>query len=153
VPLYFAFDDLMDPSHMAALASSARGLGQGRLPRHRLIVLGGGRVTIKRDPQRQVEGTLYDVPIAVMALLDRRFVGAAKIVQPIIGKEGPRRAVLHLLPEALSSASAADRAKLAAAAREALLSSSYIEEIETGAIARRKPGTPLFGAPSSTLKR
>ncbi|MEI6573953.1 MAG: gamma-glutamylcyclotransferase family protein [Alphaproteobacteria bacterium] len=153
MPLYFAFDDLMDPSAMESLAPQARALGQGRLPRHRLIVLGGARVTLKRDPQQQVEGTLYDVPISAMAVLDRRFVGAAKIVQPIIGKEGPRRAVLHLLPESSSSASASDRAKLASAARAALLSSSYIEEIETGAISRRKPGTPLFGAPSSTLKR
>lgn len=138
---------------MVALAPQARALGSGRLPRHRLIVLGGMRVTLKRDPQRQVEGTLYDLPIAAMALLDRRFVGAAKIVQPIIGKEGPRRAVLHLLPEALSSASTTDRAKLAAAARAASLPSSYCEEIETGAVARRKPGTPLFDAPSSTFKR
>ena len=138
---------------MASLAPQARALGPGRLPRHRLIVLGGARGTLQRDPQRQVEGTLFDVPIAVMALLDRRFTGASKIVQPIIGKEGPRRAVLHILPEVSSSASASDRAKLAAAARAALLSSSYIEEIETGAVARRKPGMPLFGAPSSTLKR
>lgn len=143
----------MDPSLMTALAPQARALGPGRLPRHRLIVLGGTRVTLKRDPQRQVEGMLYEVPIAAMALLDRRFVGAAKIVQPIIGKEGPRRAVLHFVPEVPASASATDRVKLAAAARAASLSSSYCEEIETGAVARRKPGMPLFGAPSSTLKR
>ena len=152
MPLYFAFDELMDPARMSALSPQVRSLGHGRLPRHRLILMSGARVTIRRDPLRQVEGTLYDVPMAAMPLLDRRFSGASKIIQPIIGQGGSKRAVMHLLPEITQTASKQDRAKLVEAARAALLSGAYCEEIETGTVARRKPGTALFKAPSSTFK-
>ena len=152
MPLYYAFDELMDPLRMSALSPHIRNLGHGRLPRHRLVVMSGARVTIRRDPLRHVEGTLYDVPMAAMPLLDRRFAGASKIIQPIIGQGGSKRAVIHLLPELGQTASQLDRARLVEAARAASLSQAYCEEIETGMVARRKPGTPLFNTPSSTFK-
>ncbi|MFM8608807.1 MAG: gamma-glutamylcyclotransferase family protein [Hyphomicrobiales bacterium] len=152
MPLYFAFDELIDPARMSSLSPQVKCLDHGRLPRHRLIVMSGARVTIRRDPLREVHGTLYDVPMAAMPLLDRRFSGASKIIQPIIGQGGSKRAVMHMLPDNLPPASQQDRAKLVEAARAASLSDAYCEEIETGQIARRKPGAPLFKAPSSTFK-
>ncbi|MBM3635702.1 MAG: gamma-glutamylcyclotransferase [Alphaproteobacteria bacterium] len=150
--LYFAFDELMDPARMAALSPQVRSLGHGCLPRHRLLVMSGPRATIGRDPLREVQGTLYEVPMAAMPLLDRRFSGASKIIQPIIGQGGSKRAVMHLLPEKLPPASQQDRVKLVEAARAALLPDAYCEEIETGMIARRKVGVPLFKAPTSSFK-
>jgi len=152
VLLYFAFDELMDPARMAALSPQVRSLGHGCLPRHRLLVMSGPRATIGRDPLREVQGTLYEVPMAAMPLLDRRFSGASKIIQPIIGQGGSKRAVMHLLPEKLPPASQQDRVKLVEAARAALLPDAYCEEIETGMIARRKVGVPLFKVPSSSFK-
>ena len=152
MPLYFAFDELMDPAHMVAVSPAVRSLGHGRLPRHRLIVMSGARVTVRRDPLRHIEGTLYDIPMAAMPLLDRRFSGASKIIQPIIAQGGSKRAVMHVLPELQQAASLQDRARLAQSARAASLSDAYCEEIETGMVARRKPGSPLFKAPSSSLK-
>ena len=142
----------MDPARMAALSPQVRSLGHGCLPRHRLLVMSGPRATIGRDPLREVQGTLYEVPMAAMPLLDRRFSGASKIIQPIIGQGGSKRAVMHLLPEKLPPASQQDRVKLVEAARAALLPDAYCEEIETGMIARRKVGVPLFKVPSSSFK-
>jgi len=142
----------MDPARMAALSPQVRSLGHGCLPRHRLLVMSGPRATIGRDPLREVQGTLYEVPMAAMPLLDRRFSGASKIIQPIIGQGGSKRAVMHLLPEKLPPASQQDRVKLVEAARAALLPDAYCEEIETGMIARRKVGVPLFKAPTSSFK-
>jgi hypothetical protein len=152
VPLYFAFDELMDPARMAQLSPQVKSLGQGRLPRHHLIVMSGARVTIRRDPLREVHGTLYEVPMAAMPLLDRRFSGASKIIQPIIGQGGSKRALMHVPPETLQAASQQDRARLVEAARAALLPDAYCEEIETGMVARRKVGAPLFKAPTSSFK-
>lgn len=142
----------MDPARMAALSPQVRSLGHGCLPRHRLLVMSGPRATIGRDPLREVQGTLYEVPMAAMPLLDRRFSGASKIIQPIIGQGGSKRAVMHLLPEKLPPASQQDRVKLVEAARAALLPDAYCEEIETRMIAQRKVGVPLFKAPTSSFK-
>lgn len=149
--LYFAFGATIDPAIMAAHCPRATVVGQGRLPRHRLIILSGGQVTLVRDPRREVLGIVYDVPFGEMTALDRLAGRAQKINQPVILPGGAKRALLHVGPQVGPTASPDDRRQLAKAARAAGLSDGYIHEIEHGEPAPRKPGGPLFNAPRSTL--
>ena len=151
--LYFAFGVMIDPVQMASHCPHARLIGQGRLPRHRLMILSEGYVTLVRDPRREVLGVVYDVPFGEMTGLDRLAERAQKINQPIIMSGGAKRALLHVAPVAGATPSPDDRRRLARAARAAGLPDSYIHEIEHGEPAPRKPGSPLFTAPRSTLQR
>ena len=109
MPLYFAYNTLMGEAAMKALAPRAQRLGPARLPRHRLIPLGQGLATVRRDPRRAVEGMLYDIPFGDIPALDRRFVGATKLTQPVITASGAKRALLHLPGESNALPTAKDR--------------------------------------------
>lgn len=153
MPLYFAYDGLMDETALKALAPRATRLGLARLPRHRLVPLGNGFATIRRDPRRAVEGTLYDIPFGDLAAVDRRAAGATKLNQPVITSNGAKLTLLHVPVESGASPTGKDRTQLAAAARAAGLPEAYCAEIETGEPPKRKPGAPLFAAPTTMLKR
>ncbi len=151
--LYFAFGLTLDPARMTELCPKAKRIDIGRLPRHRLVVLHGGQTSVVRDPRREVIGIVFDVPFGEMTLLDRQAGRAQKLNQPIILPGGAKRALLHVAQGAGSAPSSSDRQLLAKASRAAGLPESYIYEIENGEPAPRKPGTPLFKAPVTSLSR
>jgi hypothetical protein len=151
--LYFVFGRLLHPEAMRALCPKAQSLGIARLARHRLVVLPGGEASVSRDPRREVMGLVYDIPFGEMALIDRQAGRASKINQPVLLSGGAKRALLHLPIVASGEADLATRSKLAEAAQAAGLPSSYVYEIRHGEPAPRKPGTPMFKAPSSSLTR
>jgi hypothetical protein len=149
--LYFAFGLTVDPARMADLCPQAKRIDCARLPRHRLVVMTGGQVSLVRDPRREVWGVVYDVPFGEMTVLDRQAGRAQKINQPVIMPGGAKRALLHVAQGQGSSPAPDDRRNLAKAARAAGLSDAYAYEIEHGEPAPRKPGAPLFKAPVSSV--
>jgi hypothetical protein len=151
--LYFAFGLTLDPARMAEICPNAKRLNIGRLPRHRLIIMSGGQVSITRDPRREVMGIVFDVSFGEMTQLDRQAGKAQKLSQPIILPNGAKRALLHVVQGAGSAPIASDRQTLAQAARAGGLPEAYVFEIEHGEPAPRKPGTPLFNAPVTSLPR
>ena len=151
--LYFAFGLTLDPARMSGLCPNAKRIQIGRLPRHRLVILPGGQTSIARDPRHEVIGIVFDVPLSEMTILDRQAGKAQKINQPIILPGGAKRALLHVAQGAGSAPSPPDRQLLAKAARAAGLPENYVYEIEHGEPAPRKPGTPLFKAPVTSLNR
>jgi hypothetical protein len=156
VPLYFAYADDLDPERFAILAKGAKRLGPARLARHCLVALKGGAGSLERDPRREVWGVLWDVPLAAMPLIDRhqakRGGAVTKLIQPVILDGGAKQAVMHSVTAGLVSASPQEREALARLARAEGLPAAYVEELATGAPPKRKPGTPLFAAPVSSLK-
>lgn len=133
MPHYFAYGFLMSPANMAKRIPRASLIGIGRLPRHRMTIHEGARVSVLRDPRRFVMGAVYDVPLADLLALDRLEGVAAgraqKIGQPIIMDEGAKRALLHLGFGQLNPASAKDREAIANAARELGLDEAYVGEL------------------------
>ena len=133
MPHYFAYGLLMSPDAMAKRLPRAKLLGIGRLPRHRLIVLEGGRVSIARDPRRAVFGAVFDVAMSDLFTLDR-IEGmpagrAQKLDQPILLADGAKRALLHFAADDLRPASLKDRERLIEAARVLGLPLEYDAEI------------------------
>ncbi len=151
--LYFAYGLTLDPARMSELCPKAKRIDIGRLPRHRLVVLPGGQTSIARDPRHEVIGIVFDVPFGEMTILDRQAGRAQKLNQPIILPGGAKRALLHVAAGVGSAPSASDRQLLAKAARSAGLPEGYVYEIEHGEPAPRRPGTPLFKAPVTSLNR
>lgn len=133
MPHYFAYGFLMSPETMAKRIPRASFIGIGRLPRHRITLHDGGRVSLVRDPRRTVLGAVYDVPVADLLALDLLEGVAAgraqKIDQPIIMNEGAKRALLHLAIGQLNPPSAKDREAIAAAARALGLDEAYVHEL------------------------
>ncbi len=100
MPLYFAYGANMDRAAMARRCPQSRPLGAARLPRHRFMVTADGFASVIRDPRRTVHGVLWDLALSDLPALDRYeevhrglYV---KITQPVIGPEGPRRALVYL---------------------------------------------------------
>jgi len=157
VPLYFAYADDLSSKAFLDVAKSAKRLGPGRLARHRFIALKGGAGSIERDPRREVWGIVWDVPLAAMQLIDRyhgkRGGAVTKLIQPVILDGGAKRAMMHCVTAGLPPASREEREALATLARDEGLPESYSEELATGAPPKRKPGTPLFAAPTSRITR
>lgn len=141
MPLYFAYDEFMDPALATALVADIRVMGVGRLPRHRVIVGVDGHASLTRDPMRQVEGIVFDISLAGLRLWERRFRGVPKITQPIITTSGARRAIVHV--PAATGGQEGDRRRLLMAARNAGLSDAYCTEIETGSAGSGRKGRAL----------
>jgi hypothetical protein len=100
MPLYFAYGANMDSAQMAARCPRSRALGPAALMRHRLAVMREGWLTVVRDPRARVHGLLWDLALADVPALDR-FEGVAeglyvKAAQPVIGPQGPKRALVYL---------------------------------------------------------
>ncbi len=100
MPLYFAYGGNMDTGAMAARCPRSRALNLGWLMRHRLAVMREGWLTVVRDPTARVPGVLWDIALADIGALDRyEGVGEglyAKIVQPIVTTDGPKRALIYV---------------------------------------------------------
>jgi hypothetical protein len=162
MPLCFAYGSNMDPAGMAARCPHARAIGLARLARHRFLVMSEGYATVIRDPRRSVWGLLWDVPLADMPALDRYeslHTGLyAKVVQPVLTGQGPRKAVLYV---ARCSRPGQPRPGymgiVLAAARGAGLPDDYLRELAAWAgeapdeTARPKV-RPRAAAPASTVR-
>jgi len=133
MPHYFAYGLLMSPEAMAVRSPRAKLIGIGRLPRHCLLMLVGGRVSIARDPRRVVYGAVFDVPMSDVMVLDRvegvPAGRAQKLDQPIVLADGAKRALLHLATDLAKPASMKDRERLADAARALGLPDDYQSDI------------------------
>ncbi|AWN42221.1 gamma-glutamylcyclotransferase family protein [Methylobacterium durans] len=100
MPLYFAYGANMDAAAMALRCPASRLVGQGRLHRHRFIVMREGYASVVRDPARTVWGVLWDLALADIPALDR-YEGVAgglyaKASQPIATEGGVKRALIYL---------------------------------------------------------
>lgn len=100
MPLYFAYGANMDAGAMALRCPGSLLIGQGRLNRHRFIVMREGYASVVRDAAATVWGVLWDLKFADMPALDR-YEGVAgglyiKAHQPVVTKGGIKRAMIYL---------------------------------------------------------
>lgn len=100
MPLYFAYGANMDAGAMALRCPGSVLIGQGRLNRHRFIVMREGYASVVRDSSATVWGVLWDLRLADMPALDR-YEGVAgglyvKAYQPVVTKGGIKRALIYL---------------------------------------------------------
>ncbi|QFU16778.1 gamma-glutamylcyclotransferase [Microvirga thermotolerans] len=100
MPLYFAYGSNMDLAAMARRCPASRPVGTGRLMRHRFFVSSDGYASVMRDPRATVWGLLWDLALADVPALDRYESLAtglyAKVVQPVLTEQGPRRALVYV---------------------------------------------------------
>ena len=86
--LYFAYGSNLDPAQMRRRCPHAAPLGKGVLRGYRLAfgghsrAWGGPVATVVKEPDDWVEGVLYALPRAELALLDR-FEGATEHGAPV----------------------------------------------------------------------
>ncbi len=134
MPLYFAYGSNMDAEAMARRCPRSRAIGLARLARHRLAIMREGWLTVVRDPRAAVHGVLWDAALGDIPALDRwEGVAAglyAKVVQPVIAPEGPKRALVYVganagpgaaKPDYLAAVIAAARARGLPAEARAML--------------------------------
>jgi gamma-glutamylcyclotransferase (GGCT)/AIG2-like uncharacterized protein YtfP len=100
MPLYFAYGANMDATAMAARCPGSVLLGQGRLHRHRFIIMREGYASVMRDPNATVWGVLWNLALADVPALDR-YEGVAgklyvKTTQPVATERGVKRALIYL---------------------------------------------------------
>ena len=98
MPLYFAYGSNMDADAMARRCPRSRPIGLARLERHRLAIMREGWLTVVRAPRSTVHGVLWSLALADVAALDR-YEGLGlygKVVQPVIGAGGSKRALVYV---------------------------------------------------------
>jgi Gamma-glutamyl cyclotransferase, AIG2-like len=97
MPLYFAYGSNMNAEAMARRCPRSKAVGLARLARHRLAVMREGWLTVVRDSRASAHGVLWDLALSDVRALDR-YEGSlyAKIVQPVIAKSGPKRALVYV---------------------------------------------------------
>lgn len=100
MPLYFAYGANMDAAAMASRCPASRPVGQGRLHRHRFIIMRAGYASVVRDGRRTVWGVLWELAPADVPALDR-YEGVAgglyvKASQPVATAGGVKRALIYL---------------------------------------------------------
>lgn len=136
MPLYFAYGANMDAAAMATRCPRSTLIGQGRLNRHRFIVMREGYASVVRDPRACVWGVLWDLCLSDVPALDR-YEGVAsglysKATQPVSVQGGSKRALIYL---GRTSAAGAPRPgyleSVLAAAEAAQLPLAYRAELRT----------------------
>ena len=100
MPLYFAYGSNMDAAAMALRCPASRLVGQGRLQRHRFVIMREGYASVVREPAETVWGVLWELALADVPALDR-YEGVAgglyvKAYQPVSTCGGVRRALVYL---------------------------------------------------------
>ncbi|GJE59837.1 gamma-glutamylcyclotransferase family protein [Methylobacterium trifolii] len=100
MPLYFAYGANMDAASMALRCPASRLVGQGRLRRHRFVIMREGYASVAQDPARTVWGVLWDLALADVPALDR-YEGVSgglyvKALQPVGTEAGIKRALIYL---------------------------------------------------------
>ena len=95
MPLYFAYGANLDEAAFVARCPRSKLLGAARLMRHRLVAMREGWLTVVRDPR-----ALWDLALADAPALDRFEEVAsglyAKIYQPVVAANGPKRALVYV---------------------------------------------------------
>jgi hypothetical protein len=135
MPLYFAYGANMSVSGMARRCPRSKPLGPARLARHRLAVMREGWLTVARDPRSSVHGVVWELALGDVAALDR-YEGLArglyaKLTQPVLAVQGPRRAIVYVGANAGPGAARTDYiADIIAAARSWPLPAEAIEVLE-----------------------
>ena len=134
MPLYFAYGANMDAAAMAARCPGSRLIGQGRLNRHRFIVMREGYASVVRDPRATVWGVVWELALADVPALDR-YEGVAgglyiKAYQPVTLKGGAKHALIYLGGSAAQGAPRPGYLEsVLAAADAAQLPTPYIAEL------------------------
>lgn len=100
MPLYFAYGSNMEAAAMARRCPRSKPIGKARLERHKLAIMREGWLTVVRAPRSAVHGVLWDLALSDIPALDR-YEGLpkglyVKIVQPVIGPGGPKRALVYV---------------------------------------------------------
>jgi hypothetical protein len=166
MPLYFAYGSNMDLAAMTARCPASRPVGVARLVRHRFFVTADGYASVTRDPRRAVWGLLWDLALGDMPALDRwesLSTGLyAKTIQPVLGPQGPRRALIYVARAARPGQPEAGYMEgVAAAAEAAGLPEAYRRELEAWIPGQRTAEAPagpvpkvrpLFAAPTSVRR-
>jgi Gamma-glutamyl cyclotransferase, AIG2-like len=135
MPLYFAYGANMSVSGMARRCPRSKPLGPARLARHRLAVMREGWLTVARDPRSSVHGVVWELALGDVPALDR-YEGLArglyaKLTQPVLAVQGPRRAIVYVGANAGPGAARTDYiADIIAAARSWPLPAEAIEVLE-----------------------
>jgi cation transport regulator ChaC len=152
MPLYFAYGSNMDRAAMAARCPQSKALGPARLMRHRFLVTGDGYASVTRDPRRVVWGLLWDLALSDVRALDRYeslHTGLyAKVVQPVLTEQGPRRAMLYVGRSNQPGAPKAGYLEgVVAAAETAGLPEAYLRELQASLPGRPTPAEAAPAAP------
>jgi hypothetical protein len=154
MPLYFAYGSNMDAAAMARRCPRSKPIGLARLERHRLAVMREGFLTAVRSPRGAVHGLLWDLALADVPGLDR-YEGLptglyAKVVQPVVGPGGAKRALVYIGANAGPGAPRPEYiAGVVAAARAAGLPAEGVAALEAlgqegrADAGRRDPGRRL----------
>lgn len=147
----------MNRGEMVKTCAGATFVGSARLPRHRLFMIAEGPVSIVRDIHRDVYGIVWDVPFSDIASLESFEHSASgshiKILQPVIMEGGAKRALVFVGRGLVAGKSKPGYiSALLATGRLIGLPNAYLQEIEHGEPPKRKPGTPLFKAPVSSVR-
>ncbi|SCY95360.1 gamma-glutamylcyclotransferase family protein [Microvirga guangxiensis] len=167
MPLYFAYGSNMDRTAMLQRCPASKPVGIARLMRHRFIIFDEGYATVTRDPQRNVWGMLWDLALADVPALDRYESLATglytKVVQPVVTEQGPRRAVVYIGRNAKPGTPKPGYMEgVIEAAGHAGLPADYIKSLgmwlpngpaPAAPVAQQPKVRPLFGAPSSTIRK
>lgn len=136
MPLYFAYGANMDAAAMAARCPRSTLIGQGRLNRHRFIIMREGYASVVRDPRSCVWGVLWDLALSDVSALDR-YEGVAsglysKATQPVSVTGGSKRALIYLGGTSVTGAPRPGYLEsLIAAADAAQLPVAYRAELQT----------------------
>ena len=145
MPLYFAYGSNMEAAAMARRCPRSKPIGKARLERHKLAIMREGWLTVVRAPRSAVHGVLWDLALSDIPALDR-YEGLpkglyVKIVQPVIGPGGPKRALVYVGANAGPGAPSPD----------------YIEGVIAAAHARGLPAEGIAAlevlAPSGARRR
>jgi gamma-glutamylcyclotransferase (GGCT)/AIG2-like uncharacterized protein YtfP len=136
MPLYFAYGANMDAVAMAARCPRSTLIGQGRLNRHRFIIMREGYASVVRDPRATVHGILWDLALGDVPALDR-YEGVAsglyvKAMQPVSVPGGSKRALIYLGGTSTTGAPRPGYLEaVLAAASAAQLPAAYRAELQT----------------------
>ncbi|KLK89530.1 gamma-glutamyl cyclotransferase [Microvirga vignae] len=167
MPLYFAYGSNMDQAAMLQRCPASKPVGIARLMRHRFIIFDEGYASVVRDPQRVVWGMMWDLALGDGPALDRYESLSTglytKMVQPVVTKQGPRRAVVFIGRSAKPGTPKPGYMEgVIEAATHAGLPEVYIRSLgvwlpktqSSMAPAPQQPNVrPLFAAPSSTIRK
>jgi len=167
MPLYFAYGSNMDRAAMLQRCPASKPVGIARLMRHRFIIFDEGYASVIRDPQRTVWGMVWDLALADVPALDRYeslSTGLyAKVVQPVVTEQGPRRAMIYIgRSERHGTPRPGYMEGVIEAARQAGLPEDYIRSLQvwlpkapaaSTPVPAQPKVRPLWTSPSGTLRK
>ncbi|WP_210484315.1 gamma-glutamylcyclotransferase family protein [Microvirga antarctica] len=166
MPLYFAYGSNMDEAAMAVRCPRSKVVGPARLMRHRFLIFSEGYASVMREPSSTTWGLVWDLAFSDLPALDRYESLSTglytKVVQPIVTDRGPRRALVYIGRDARPGTPRPGYMEAIVAAAAGLdFPALYMAELNSwnpsaDAAARALPRPavrPLFGAPTSTLRR